>query len=704
MAAPPSSPSSDNRDASSLSDPDVATFTHLSWRADVSFETHVITAVALYDVLCSDEASSQLWLDTRGLTIDTVEVDGNEVTNWTLEASIKNKDHLGRRLIVPLRSNAAANKSNKKCKVTIAYTTSPHPSECTAAQWLPPSQTAGKIHPYLFTQCQAIHARSLVPCQDLPGTKFTYDARVTVPSWATAVMSALPGEEHKLHRGKKSKGGTDSAPPATISRRGSTLPARKVYNFKQPVPIPSYLLALAVGDLEGYDISPRCRIYSEPSVVEAAAYEFSQTEDFLQAAEDLTGIEYPWTRYDLLVLPPSFPYGGMENPCLTFVTPTLLAGDRSLADVVAHEISHSWTGNLITNKTWSHFWLNEGWTVWCQRKIMSHPKVCPDKALASGVFGLDSLGGWKHLTDDVALHSEEDTKMVLPLGDGDPDEAYSSVPYEKGFNLLHCLEGLVGPEAFLDFAKQYMDKFKYGTVTSEEFRSFFKEHFKGKKEESKAFQFDWDSWLYKPGMPPAPYEPNFDRSLAEGAENLASEWLEYDAGKIVGAPGTGSDIEKWSTAQRTWFLDVMLAAVEKRSAPLKVETVTAMKDTYSFHEQKNAEVLFRFLLLAVPTADVGSDILDITTRFITTQGRMKYVRPLYRTLRDSGSQSRALAATTFLANADFYHPIASKMLASDLAAAGDKDTVGNKTKKILMIGAAIAIVAGIGIVLVRRKR
>ena len=191
--------------------------------------------------------------------------------------------------MIPLASATEAG----KCKVSITYTTSSDPAQCTAAQWLPPSQTAGKVHPYLFTQCQAIHARSLVPCQDLPGAEFTYDAAVTVPSWAMAVMSALPGEEEKVHRGKKSKNGGGS----------------KVFHFRQPVPIPSYLLALAVGELAGHDVSPRCRIYTEPSVLEAAAFEFSQTEDFLKAAEDLTGVEYPWTRYDLLVLPPSFPYG-----------------------------------------------------------------------------------------------------------------------------------------------------------------------------------------------------------------------------------------------------------------------------------------------------------------------------------------------------------------------------------------------------------
>lgn len=586
--------------------------------------------------------------------------------------------------MIPLASATEAD----KCKVSITYTTSSDPAQCTAAQWLPPSQTAGKVHPYLFTQCQAIHARSLVPCQDLPGAKFTYDAAITVPAWATAVMSALPGEEEKVHRGKKSKNGGGS----------------KVFHFRQPVPIPSYLLALAVGELAGHDVSPRCRIYTEPSVLEAAAFEFSQTEDFLKAAEDLTGVEYPWTRYDLLVLPPSFPYGGMENPCLTFVTPTLLAGDRSLADVVAHEISHSWTGNLITNKTWGHFWLNEGWTTWLQRKIMSHERVCSDPKIGSGIYGLDALGGWKHLQDDIALHKPEETIMVLKLGDGDPDDAYSSVPYEKGFNLLHCLESLVGEDAFLEFTKAYIATFKYKTIASEEFRAFFNGHFKGTAEESKASSFDWDAWLYKPGMPPASYDPKFDRTLAEDAETLASGWLDFDSGKIADAPGAGEDIASWSTGQRTWFLDVLLSAVEDRSKPLSPKTIEAMNAMYLFSEQKNAEVLFRFLMLAVPTASPESDILDIATRFITTQGRMKYVRPLYRTLRDSGSESQALAISTFLANADFYHPIASKMLASDLSVGGSKAKRGGKTKKLLVAGALVAVIVGIGMALVRSKR
>ena len=208
----------------------------------------------------------------------------------------------------------------------------------------------------------------------------------------------------------------------------------KIYGWNQPVPISSYLIAMAVGDIVKIDLSDRCAIWSEPSVVESAAYEFAQTEEFLKDAEQLAGMDYVWGRYDLLCLPPSFPYGGMENPCLTFVTPTLLAGDRSLADVVAHEIAHSWTGNLVTNATWEHFWLNEGWTTWFQRKIMS--KIRLDDLF----LDFDATSGYKNLQDDVNRMPDEYTSLIPKLGDSDPDECFSSVPYEKGFNLLYALE------------------------------------------------------------------------------------------------------------------------------------------------------------------------------------------------------------------------------------------------------------------------
>jgi leukotriene-A4 hydrolase len=308
-------PTTNMSDLSSYSKPEEAVVTHLDWKISVDFSNEQLLAEATYSVHVLQSGATALNLDTNHLDIVGVKAfDGGDSLNFTLHPLAKDKSHLGRRLEINLPKRNNDDDDDEICKITIFYSTT---DLCTALQWLPASQTAGKFYPYLFTQCQAIHARSLVPCQDRCGVKMTYNATVTVPNWATCVMSALS---------KTTKISADKT--------------EKVCTWDQPVPISSYLLALAVGDLVKKDISDRCAIWSEPNVVESAAYEFGETEDFLSTAEAITGMEYAWGRYDLLCLPPSFPYGGMENPCLTFVTPTLLAGDRSLADVVAHEIAH----------------------------------------------------------------------------------------------------------------------------------------------------------------------------------------------------------------------------------------------------------------------------------------------------------------------------------------------------------------------------
>jgi leukotriene-A4 hydrolase len=277
-----------NMDLSSHSQPEKAAVTHLDWIATVDFDKQVISAEATYTVVCKENCKT-LCLDTSNLIIQSVKAFDGEPLDYTVHPPVKGKLYLGQKLSISLPDHT------ETCRVTIVYQTT---KECSAAQWLPPAQTAGKKYPYLFTQCQAIHARSLLPCQDRCGVKMTYHAIVTVPSWATCVMSAL------LESSKSVDG-------------------MQVYSWKQTMPISSYLFALAVGELEKIDISKRCAIWSEPGVVQAAAEEFSETEDFLTAAEAISGKEYAWKRYDLLCLPPSFPYGGMENPCLTFVTPTL---------------------------------------------------------------------------------------------------------------------------------------------------------------------------------------------------------------------------------------------------------------------------------------------------------------------------------------------------------------------------------------------
>lgn len=373
-------------DRSSLSKPDEAVVKHLDWSIDVDFDASILHGEATYVVEILRPGVKYLNLDTANLVVSACKtVDGTSL-NFTLHPLVRGKPHLGRRLEVELPSTV----QQQELRITVVYQTT---EQSSALQWLPPPQTAGKKYPYLFTQCQAIHARSLVPCQDQCGVKMTYRCNCTVPSWATCVMSALLETK-------------------TTSTQND---GRTKYTWNQPVPISSYLLAVAVGELVKKDISDRCAIWSEPSVVDAAAFEFAETETFLKTAEDISGMKYVWKRYDLLCLPPSFPYGGMENPCLTFVTPTLLAGDRSLADVVAHEIAHSWTGNLVTNKTWDDFFLNEGWTTWFQRKIMARVKNNPK------FLDFDAIGRRKDMQDTVDEMDPKDTTLVLDIGDDDPD-------------------------------------------------------------------------------------------------------------------------------------------------------------------------------------------------------------------------------------------------------------------------------------------
>jgi leukotriene-A4 hydrolase len=529
------------QDQTSLGNPQEIRVTHLEWSVNVDFEATIFRATATYQMERVNAKANVLNLDTSHLMIESV---SNPEDGSALQYKlVKNeKEHLGTQLSILLPPGAK--------RVAIAYRTT---TASSAIQWLPPSQTAGKRHPYLFTQCQAIHARSMLPCQDQPGVKMTFDAHVTVPSWAVSVMSGVLVRKDEA---------------ADVS----------VFHWTQKVPVSSYLIAMAVGEITKKDISDRCAIWSEPALVDVAADEFAQSEEFLQIAETIAGTPYVWGRYDLLCLPPSFPYGGMENPCLTFVTPTLLARDRSLADVVAHEIAHSWTGNLVTNATWDHFWLNEGWTTWFQRKIMA--RIHNDDRF----LDFDAIGGYKTLQDTMKEMPTQYQSLVLPIGDNDPDDAYSSVAYEKGFNFLYSLEKRVGKASFESFFQAYVKSFASKTLTSEDFKDFFLEHFKGN---SAVAGIQWDKWFYEPGMPPE--VPTFDRTLSEASEKLAEEWVDVDQ-KFAPEPKT--DIKGWTSPQITCFLDSLQARTA--SKPLKLSTLKAMDDQYNFSQSQNAEILFRF--------------------------------------------------------------------------------------------------------------
>jgi leukotriene-A4 hydrolase len=380
----------------------------------------------------------ELVFDTSALTIHTVYVNGEATTHELFPVA----PPLGSKLVVTIPTHMQG--ANARVKVVMVYATSP---EASAIQWLDAANTKGGQYPYVFTQSQAIHARSLFPCMDSPGVKAPYEAIVSAPEWATVLMSALQVDANTLV--------PIAMGSSNVVRPSEAASSKKRYFWNQPVPTSTYLVALAAGNLASKDISPRVRVWSEPEMIDATYNEFTGTEDFLQAAEAITGYAYPWQRYDLVCLPPSFPYGGMENPCLTFATPTLLAGDQSLADVVAHEIAHSWTGNLVSNVVWNHFWLNEGFTVWLERKITSY---CKQHNVEVGK--LSAQIGLKTLYESVSLLGEESgfTQVVWPLAGEDPDDAFSSVPYEKGFNLLNYLESIIGSELFSGFFKAYLQK------------------------------------------------------------------------------------------------------------------------------------------------------------------------------------------------------------------------------------------------------
>jgi leukotriene-A4 hydrolase len=645
-------------DPSSLSNPSYTKCTHLDLKAAVDFEKATISGTAVYTVEVL-QSTDFICLDSKDISIHSVELNNKKTTFSLHDLPSHNKDVFGQQLRIPLPADVPVKST---VTLAIAYTTSPKAS---AIQWLPPSQTLGKVRPYMFTQCQAIHCRTLLPCQDSPSTKITYKAEITCAKWATVLMSAL------------SKGKSDVGDDT-------------VHLWEQPIPTSTYLIAFCVGDLKSKDISDRCRVWAEPGIVDAVAYEFGETEDFLKTAESLT-LPYAWTRYDVVCLPPSFPYGGMENPCLTFVTPTLLAGDRSLADVVAHEIAHSWTGNLVTNATWEHFWLNEGWTMWLQRKIMARMKKDVK------FFDFDAIGGVCHLEDDMKILDEDFQRLIPNITGCDPDDAFSGVPYEKGFSFLLSLERRVGSPAFEDFAKAYLKRFKFLTITSAEFRTFFESYF-APGDQFK--DFDWDVWFHEPGMPKE--MPLLDRTLSSASEKLAADWVAFDKGDASKVPEL--DISGWITNQTTCFLDAVITTVEKEGVALKSFTTMKMDETYGFSRTQNSEILFRFCKLAV--AAEQSSILPIVLKFITTQGRMKFTRPLYRALFAS-KMGRGAAIKTFQENKSFYHAICAKMVATDMGLGEDSAGGAGAKSKVsqgMQVAVGVAAIAAIvGFVLMRRR-
>lgn len=424
------------------------------------------------------------------------------------------------------------------------------------------------------------------------------------------------------------------------------LHAGKLSHFVQEVPVPSYLIAIAVGVLESRELGPRSHVWAEKDIIEQCTYEFADTEKQLKTAEEICG-PYVWGKYDLLVLPPSFPYGGMENPCLTFVTPTLLAGDRSLANVVAHEIAHSWTGNLITNKNFEHFWLNEGFTVFVERKIKGRLESNQSQDFDAYTSISDLNETIKTLGKDNPL-----TQLVVDLKGVHPDDAFSTVPYEKGQTFLRYLESVVGgPDVFEPFLREYFDTFKFKSIETKDFQEFFVQYFKNN---SDIESIDWQTWLYSPGMPPI--IPDYDKTFATICDSLVDKFLSWDC--TGDDPITEDDRKDLTTNQIIYFLQRIFDG-EAQS----VDKLRALNDVFNFNAVKNSEIKFRWLRICLKAR--WEDKVPVVLTWINVIGRMKFVRPLYRDLYE-WEEMRPKAIENFSVNKQNMMHVSSYTVAKDL--------------------------------------
>ena len=563
-------------DVHSYARPAEARVTRLALDLEVNFDQSQLHGTATWDVEIAEGADT-LHLDTRGLTIHGVTLDDGSETTFELGSE---DPFLGQELAIAVTPETR--------RVAVNYTTSP---DAAAVQWLEPAQTAGE-DPFLFTQSQAILARTWVPCQDTPGVRFPYEATVRVPSQLMAVMSASNPTEKN---------------------------AEGVYSFSMEQPIPSYLLALAVGDLEFRSMGPRTGVYAEPSVVEKAAWEFADTEEMMTAVEGLYG-PYLWDRFDILVLPPSFPYGGMENPRLTFATPTILAGDRSLVSLIAHELAHSWSGNLVTNANWNDFWLNEGFTVYLERRIMEALEG-KDYADMLALLGHQDLEGTIEDLSGQGHHA--DTHLKLDLDGRDPDDGMTDIAYEKGYFFLRALEDAVGRERFDAFLLDYFKRHNFQSLTTDEFVEELRTELLSA--EGQMDELEVESWIFGPGLP-------------ENAPQVASEAFNQVDSQIDawanGTPAADLDTDGWTTHQWLHFL---------RGLPEDISTaqMNDLDSAFGFTTTGNSELLHAWLHHVIEHGyEPGYQALD---DFLTGMGRRKFLKPLYERLaKTPAGHERAL--------------------------------------------------------------
>ena len=568
--------------------------THIDLDFTVDFERRVLVAEATLHLERLTDAAEPLVLDTRGLAIESVRAGRSGEFVGVPFSLGDSSDDLGAPLTIDMPAAAT--------RVAIRYETSP---DALALQWLEPRQTAGKRHPFLYTQAQSIHARSFIPLQDTPGVRITYDATVRTPPELRAVMSA------------------DNDPEAELDGE---------FSFSMPQAIPPYLIALAVGDLEFAAMGPRTGVYAEDEILEAAAAEFSDTEAMLETTEQTFG-PYRWDRYDLLILPPAFPIGGMENPRLSFITPTVIAGDKSLVALIAHELAHSWSGNLVTNASWRDLWLNEGFTTYLTNRIMQ------------AVFGderyyMEMALGYAELKDELPDLEDHDEALAVDLRDRDPDDVFTSIAYEKGSLFLYELELAVGRETFDRFLLNYFNEYAFQSISTEEFLDYMERTLVADHPESVSRE-RVRQWLFEPGIPEGAPVP---RSAAfADIETVRQEWL---ASRIA---AEDIDTSEWTYHHWKRFLDGM-------PQQLRREQLEDLDQSFDLTAATNNEIAFSWLRIAIRT---GYDpAFGRLQRFLASIGRAKFIGVLYADMMEAGMEDMALRI--FETAEPTYHPLAAK--------------------------------------------
>ncbi len=545
------------KDPHSFSHPNDVRVKHLSWNANIDFTTKTIQASATYDIEHLSD-TNRIVFDMKGLKIQKVLIDGKP----TIFEIGEEREFLGSPLSVEIDSTTK--------QVTIDYST---PAGAEALLWVEGEK------PFLFTQSQAILARTWLPCQDSPGLRITYDAKVTVPKDLMALMSAEN--------------------PTTLSKDG-------VYSFKMEQPIPTYLMALAVGDIRFKAIGDRTGVYAIPSVIDAAAYEFEDMQKMLLAAENLYG-EYVWGRYDVLVLPAAFPFGGMENPRITFATPTIIAGDKSLVSLIAHELAHSWSGNLVTNSTWNDFWLNEGFTVYFEERIMEavYGREYSEMLAQLSRKELDAT------IAEIGAVNQKDTWLKLELEGRNPDDAMTDIAYNKGYFFLRLCEETIGREKWDIFLKKYFTEHAFQVMDTEQFLEYFKKNLASENIEQK---ININDWVYAPGIP-----ANIPLVKSDKMEKVKATAVDWSSRKKKTSQISWSE---WSYQEKVYFLN-----------EIEVENIDRMKEldkAFSISNTNNNEVLFSWLMRAVKIKYTAS--YPRLEEFLTTVGRRKFVAPLYEEL------------------------------------------------------------------------